>query len=125
MPNPWWLWGAFALCLVSLGLAVLVDPANFAPTLTDPRALMRRRIFGGIGFLLMACLMGLLAFFELTVVPSSSPERGWFASLQGLMNLFGGCNLILFAIPAIHVWFQIASRARGHRRTSRPHSRPG
>lgn len=115
---PWWMVAAFALCMVSLGLAVLVDPANFAPTITDPKALKRRRIFNASGFLLMGCLMGIVAFLDFTSgLLSRALDRGWFTfPLPGFfLSLLGGCSLIMFAVPAIHVWFQITSRARERR----------
>lgn len=114
-----WLMGGAALCAISFGLALLIDPANFAPTQTDPRALRRRRIVGVGSFLLMASILGWLAFLILTVLPPFLPERGWFASLQGGMNLLGGCSLILIASTAILVWFQIARRTRDRRRPNR------
>lgn len=124
---PWWMVAACALCIVSLGLAVLVDPANFAPTITDQRALKRRRIFGASNLLFTGCLSGTVAFLDFTSgLSSRALDRGWFTfPLSGFfLSLLGGCSLIMFAVPAIHVWFQITSRARERRdrRTDRPDS---
>ena len=124
---PWWIAGAFTLYAVSLGLAVLVDPANFAPTITDQRALKRRRIFGASYLLLMGCLSGTIAFLDLTSgLSSRALDSGWFTFPQFgfFLSLLGGCSLIVLAVPAIHVWFQITSRARERRdrRTDRPDS---
>lgn len=101
--------------MVSLGLAVFVDPANFVPELTDQQALMRRRIFGAGSFLLMASFLGWLAFLDLT---------GQLPHMTGWLVFFSypasDCLLILFAAPAISVWFQIASRARARRHPDGP-----
>lgn len=116
---PWWSDGLLALCMVSLGIAMLVDPANFAPSIIGRQALKRRRIFGASGFLLMACLSGAFAYQDYIFSLSHALEKGWPTDLAF------GCRVtipIMFAVPAIHVWFQIASRARARRRTDRPGS---
>lgn len=104
----------FALYMVSIGLAVLVDPANFAPPITDPSALKRRRIFGSSALLLIGILLGVSGYHDFIFSPSHALEKNWATDL-----LFG-CKfiiLILWAVPAIHVWIQIASRARKRRST--------
>lgn len=116
---PWWMMATFALCMISWGLAALVDPANFAPTITDPKALKRQRIVTGGGLLLLGSLLGVRAYHDFISSLSHVLEKGWAADL-----LFGCrvCTGLLFIIPAILVWFQIARRARARRRTDRPGS---
>ncbi len=117
----WWVASAFAFYTVSTSLAMLVDPAIFAPPITDPRALKRRRIFGSSAFLLIGILMGVSAYHDFVSSPSHAIEKNWDTDL-----LFG-CKfiiLILWAIPTILVWIPIASRARKRRSIDRPDSSP-
>ncbi len=110
---PWWMVSVFALYMVSISLAVLVDPTNFAPTITNPRDVKRRRIFAS-GFLLMGVFLGVSGYHDFISSPSHALEKNWATDL-----LFG-CKftiLLLWAVPAIHVWIQIASRARKRRST--------
>jgi hypothetical protein len=107
-----WSMGLLALCMLSIGMCVAIDPGNFLPPTTDPKALLRRRIVLPICFFFGAVFaVSVLLTFTLFDYPA------WF-------GLLVGCPPLLVVIPAVAIWVQVVGRLRrrgGDRTTTAPH----
>jgi hypothetical protein len=107
-----WVLGVMALFMASFGVAVAVDPHNFAPRITDPKALARRRIVEPIRLFLVAVLVGIVAFASYPV-----DLLAWLAVLVG-------CTASWFVLGAIAWWLSVVGRRSGRRSPDRPEATP-
>jgi hypothetical protein len=92
-----WDVGLFVVACIALGVATAVDPGGFKPTITEPKALKRRRVLGSSAFFLMAVCAALMA---ITFYPHF--VTSWFAD----------CFTVLYAFMALMIWVGILARRR-------------